>query len=42
VDAQAARLGARRIILTHMGRDMLAREAEARFERAHDGLVVTV
>jgi phosphoribosyl 1,2-cyclic phosphodiesterase len=42
VEAQAARLGARRIILTHMGRDMLAREAEARFERAHDGLVVTV
>ena len=42
VDAQAERLGARRIILTHMGRDMLAREAEARFERAHDGLVVTV
>ncbi len=42
VEAQAPRLGARRIILTHMGRDMLAREAEARFERAHDGLVVTV
>ena len=42
VDAQAARLGARRIILTHTGRDMLAREAEARFERAHDGLVVTI
>jgi len=40
VEAQAERLGARRIILTHMGRDMLAREAEARFERAHDGLVV--
>jgi ribonuclease BN (tRNA processing enzyme) len=42
VHAQAERLGARRIILTHMGRDMLAREAEARFERAHDGLVVTI
>jgi len=42
VHVQAARLGARRIILTHMGRDMLAREADARFERAHDGLVVTV
>jgi ribonuclease BN (tRNA processing enzyme) len=40
IEAQAERLGARRIILTHMGRDMLAREAEARFERAHDGLVV--
>jgi ribonuclease BN (tRNA processing enzyme) len=42
VEGQAERLGARRIILTHMGREMLAREAEARFERAHDGLVVTV
>ena len=40
VEAQAERLGAQRIILTHMGRDMLAREGEARFERAHDGLVV--
>ena len=40
IEAQAERLGARRIILTHMGREMLAREAEARFERAHDGLVV--
>ena len=42
IEAQAERLGARRIILTHMGRDMLAREAEARFERAHDGLVLTL
>jgi ribonuclease BN (tRNA processing enzyme) len=42
VEAQAERLGARRIILTHMGRDMLAHEAEARFERARDGLVVTL
>ena len=42
VEAQAERLGAQRIILTHMGRDMLAREVEARFERAHDGLVVTL
>jgi len=40
IEAQAERLGARRIILTHMGREMLAREAEARSERAHDGLVV--
>jgi ribonuclease BN (tRNA processing enzyme) len=40
VEAQADRLGARRIILTHMGPEMLAREGEARFERAHDGLVV--
>jgi ribonuclease BN (tRNA processing enzyme) len=42
IEAQAERLGARRIILTHMGRDMLAREAEARIERGHDGLVVTL
>lgn len=40
IEAQAGRLGARRIILTHMGRDMLEREAEAHAERAHDGLVV--
>jgi len=42
IDAQVGRLGARRIILTHMGRDMLAREVDARFERAHDGLVVAL
>jgi ribonuclease BN (tRNA processing enzyme) len=42
IEGHAERLGARRIILTHMGRDMLAREADARFERAHDGLVVTL
>ncbi len=42
IEAQSERLGARRIILTHMGSDMLAREGEARFERAHDGLVVTL
>lgn len=42
VAAQAERLGARRIILTHMGRDMLAREGDARFECAHDGLVVSL
>jgi hypothetical protein len=42
VETQAERLCAKRIILTHMGREMLAREAEARFERAHDGLVVAL
>jgi len=42
VEAQAERLGAKRIILTHMGREMLARSGEARFECAHDGLVVTL
>jgi len=41
VEAQAERLGAKRIILTHMGREMLARSGEAQFECAHDGLVVT-
>jgi len=42
VEAQAERLGAKRIILTHMGREMLARSGEAKFERAHDGLVITL
>jgi hypothetical protein len=36
------RLGARRIVLSHMGDDMLARQAECELECAHDGLVVTV
>lgn len=35
-------IGAKRVILTHFGPDMLARLAEAEFETAHDGLVVTV
>jgi ribonuclease BN (tRNA processing enzyme) len=35
-------LGARRILLTHMGPEMLARRAEAAFECAHDGLVLEV
>jgi ribonuclease BN (tRNA processing enzyme) len=35
-------LGCRRIVLTHMGPEMLAREADAEFERAHDGLVLVV
>jgi ribonuclease BN (tRNA processing enzyme) len=33
---------ARRIMLTHMSPDMLARQSEAAFECAHDGLVVTI
>jgi len=32
--------GARRILLTHLGPDMLAREAEAAFECARDGLAM--
>jgi ribonuclease BN (tRNA processing enzyme) len=42
VRAEAARLGARRIVLTHMGPSMLARQAEADFECASDGLTLTV
>ena len=34
--------GCRRLLLTHMGPDMLAREGEAAFERAHDGLVLEI
>jgi ribonuclease BN (tRNA processing enzyme) len=42
VRAEAARVGARRIVLTHMGPSMLARRAEAELECASDGLVVTL
>jgi hypothetical protein len=31
-----------RIVLTHMSHHMLARQADASFELAHDGLVVDV
>jgi ribonuclease BN (tRNA processing enzyme) len=41
VAEHAARLRCRRIVLTHLGPDMLARRADARFECAEDGLVVT-
>ena len=40
--AQLARLACRRIILTHMGAEMLARRAETGIECAEDGLVVDV
>lgn len=36
------RIGARRVILTHLGPEMLARRAEAAAECAEDGLVVDV
>ena len=36
------RLGARRVILTHMSREMLAHVDDVPDECAHDGLVVTV
>jgi ribonuclease BN (tRNA processing enzyme) len=42
VRAQAARLRARRIVLTHMGPSMLAHAAEAAFQCAHDGLRLTL
>ena len=40
--AQRGRLGCKRVILTHMSPDMLARQSEADFDCAHDGLVVAV
>ena len=40
VRAHRDALGCRRILLTHMGPDMLAREADAAFECARDGMVV--
>jgi ribonuclease BN (tRNA processing enzyme) len=40
--AQRDRIGARRIILTHMSREMLAHADAVPEECAHDGLVVTV
>jgi ribonuclease BN (tRNA processing enzyme) len=40
--ANEARIGARRIILTHLGPEMLAHAQEARHEIAIDGLVVEV
>ena len=40
--ARAGRVGARRLILTHMSREMLERAAELPEECARDGLVVTL
>ena len=37
----AGRVGARRLILTHMSREMLARAADVPEQCAYDGLVVT-
>ena len=42
ITARATRVGAKRVILTHMGREMLARAASVPEECAYDGLVVTV
>ncbi len=40
--AHLPRIGCRRVILTHMGPDMLARLGEAQIEHARDGLCVEV
>ena len=40
--AQRDRLDCRRILLTHMSPDMLARQVDAEFQCAHDGMVVTL
>ncbi|HEX7215856.1 MAG TPA: MBL fold metallo-hydrolase, partial [Methylomirabilota bacterium] len=42
IRAHASRVGARRLILTHMSREMLAHAAMVPEECAQDGLVVTV
>jgi ribonuclease BN (tRNA processing enzyme) len=42
IAAHAGRVGARRLILTHMSREMLARAASVPEECAYDGLVVTL
>jgi hypothetical protein len=39
---QRARFGSRRLILTHLGREVLARRHEVEVETARDGLVVGV
>jgi ribonuclease BN (tRNA processing enzyme) len=38
----ASEITARRVVLTHMSADMLARVPQARYEAARDGLVITV
>jgi ribonuclease BN (tRNA processing enzyme) len=40
--AHAGRAGARRLILTHMSREMLARADSVPEECAHDGLVISL
>ncbi|HYB70954.1 MAG TPA: MBL fold metallo-hydrolase [Candidatus Bathyarchaeia archaeon] len=42
ITAHASRVGARRVILTHMSREMLARAGTVPEECARDGLVVTL
>ena len=40
IKANAGRFGARRLVLTHLGQEVLARAEEVDLEMAHDGLVV--
>jgi ribonuclease BN (tRNA processing enzyme) len=40
--ANAARIGAKRVVLTHLGPDMLAHAGEAEHQIARDGLVIDV
>jgi ribonuclease BN (tRNA processing enzyme) len=40
--AEAGGMTARRTVLTHMGEEMLARQADARWTCAHDGLIISV
>jgi phosphoribosyl 1,2-cyclic phosphodiesterase len=42
ITAHAGRVGARRLILTHMSREMLARAADVPEQCAYDGLVLTL
>jgi ribonuclease BN (tRNA processing enzyme) len=42
IAAHASRVGAKRLILTHMSREMLARAAAVPEECAYDGLVITL
>ena len=38
----ADRFGAKRIVLTHLGQEVLERSGEVKLEMAHDGLIVEV
>jgi hypothetical protein len=42
ITSHASRVGAKRLILTHMSREMLARAPGGPEECAYDGLVVTL
>jgi ribonuclease BN (tRNA processing enzyme) len=42
LETRSDQISARRTVITHMSADMLARQQEARFEAARDGLVISV